>query len=117
VGGLIICLALFAETWMRIVFGPDFVAHASTLRWFCLIYAVVFVREVWVIYLRSLEQTRPIFLAFAASSLFALIGTYPAIALGGVGGALLVLFAAHTISLVLIAVSIVEVRKLSPSCN
>jgi O-antigen/teichoic acid export membrane protein len=112
VGGLLVCLALFAETWMRLVFGPDFVRYAATLRWFCLIYAVVFVREVWAIYLRTLEETRAIFLAFAASSLFAIIATYPAIKFAGIGGALAVVLIAHTISLALIAAAIITLRRM-----
>lgn len=111
VGGIILMLALFAETWMRLVFGEEFVPFASTMRWFCLIYTVVFVREVWVMYLRTMEATRAIFVAFAFSSLFALIGTYPAIKLGGIGGALGVILIAHTISLVLIMMAIAAARR------
>ncbi|MCB1511329.1 MAG: hypothetical protein KDJ36_10530 [Hyphomicrobiaceae bacterium] len=110
VGSLLVVLALFAEFWMGLIFGGNYADNAGTLRAYCLIYAAIFVREVWVIYLRTLEMTRPIFMAFAISSTFAFIVGYPAILYAGVPGALAVVLTSHLIALAFVMIAIRKAR-------
>lgn len=111
VGGLLAMLGLFAEFWMGLIFGGNYADNASTLRAYCVIYAVIFVREVWVIYLRTLELTRPIFVAFAISSAFAFVAAYPAIKFAGVPGALAIVLMSNFIALVFVLFAIRRARS------
>lgn len=107
-GGLLLLLAVPAEFWLGRLLGNDYAQYANVLRLFALSYAAVFVREVWMMYLRTIDRSRGIFNAFALSSLLAIAAAVPAMLFGGIYGAVMVIIAANVVSLIYV---LREVRK------
>lgn len=106
--GLVLALVIPARFWMGTVYGADYLPYVPVLVIYGLAYLAIFLRDLWVIYLRAIEQTQCIFRAFATSSLMAIVAAYPAMLYAGVIGAALVVMAAHMISMVYIGY---EVRR------
>ena len=96
---LLLFVAIPARFWLGTLFGPDYVAYAPILWVWAAAYAVIFVREMWVYYLRTIEQTRGTFSAFALSSAVSVALIYPAILAFGVIGAAIVVLIAHIVSM------------------
>ncbi|MBU2581853.1 MAG: hypothetical protein KJ622_09065 [Alphaproteobacteria bacterium] len=107
-GALLLGLAVPAEFWLGLLLGDEYVRYADVLRLFAISYAAVFVREVWMMYLRTVDRSRGIFNAFALSSILAILAAAPAMLFAGIYGAVLVVISANVISL---AYVLFEVRR------
>ncbi len=93
-GSLILIIAIPAEFWLHHIFGAQYVQYSGVLRLYALSYAFIFMRELWNVYLRTIEKTRSSFQAYALSSAVSLMIVYPAIKYYGVqGGAAVFTFA------------------------
>ena len=95
---LLLTLGIYAEFLLGKLFGSEYIQFAPILRVYCLSYTVIFVRDFWMYYLTSIEQTRATFEAFMLSSIFTVLSAYPAIRHEGILGAALVVLAANLIS-------------------
>lgn len=104
--GLIALICLPAHMWLELLYGEEFATYAPALWLFGASYAVVFLRELWVYYLRTIERTRAMFTSFALSSATALVLIWPALMWFDVLGAALVVLLAHLVSTAFIAVEI-----------
>lgn len=100
--GLIAVLGIFAEFWLAKLFGAEFVAYAAVLRIYCVSYVLIFIRELWIHYLRTIERTRATFEAFTLGSVVALLMIYPAIGSMGIEGAAAVILVANLVSTIYI---------------
>jgi len=107
-GSLLLLLAVPAEFWLGHLLGEDYVQYSNVLRLFALSYAAVFVREIWMMYLRTIDRSRGIFNAFALSSLLAIAAAVPAMMFAGIYGAVAVIIAANVVSLLYV---LIEVRR------
>lgn len=94
---LILGVALPARFWLATVFGADYAQYAPLVWIYSVTYGVIFLRSIWVYYLRTVEDTRAVFRSFLVSSLTAIVCAYPAIAAFGISGAAFVVLAAHVI--------------------
>src|SRR5690606_12394191 len=99
-GLLIAAVALPARFWLEIVFGPAYGAYAPLVWIYAATYAVIYVRSIWVYYLRTIEDTRTVFRAFLVSSVMAVLGAWPAIAMFGLVGAASVVLVAHMVCMI-----------------
>lgn len=80
---------LGAEIWQRAIYGGQMAGHAFVLRWYAAVYLVLFFGTPLRAYLRTLEDTRPIFWASAASMAFSLAAALPLTRTLGLHGAML----------------------------
>jgi O-antigen/teichoic acid export membrane protein len=94
--------AIPAAFWLELVFGKGAGAHAVLMQWATLGFFFVFVREFAMVYLRTIGETRSIFLSFSVSTSIALLGLWPAGHLFGLPGLAAMLTLGHAISAVLI---------------
>ncbi len=100
--GLVFLIAVFAEFWLTLFFGPEYVQFALILRIFSLSYIAIFIRDLWMIHLRTTHHSRIIFLAFATSSAFAISLAWPVMTHWGITGAALLLLVSHVISMLIV---------------
>ena len=103
---LILAIGIPGQYWLSVVFGPHYVEYTPVLRVFCFCYIAIFIRDLWAYYLTTIEQTRSIFTGFALSSAISLAMIIPAIKLGGVTGAAVVVLLAHLISMTYVLVQV-----------
>ncbi len=99
---LVLAGALTASFWLERVFGPGASAHADLAQWASVGFAFTFLREFAMVYLRTIGETRPIFLSFCVSTSLALIGLWPAGHMFGLTGLAAMLAFAHAVSCLLI---------------
>jgi O-antigen/teichoic acid export membrane protein len=105
-GLLILTVAVPARFWLTTVFGPEFGDYAPLLWVYSLTYAVIFLRSIWVFYLRTIEDTRSVFRSFLVSSVTAVICAWPAIAAFGIAGAASVVLAAHVVCMIAVLTAV-----------
>lgn len=105
-GLLILTVAVPARFWLTTVFGPEFGDYAPLLWVYSLTYAVIFLRSIWVFYLRTIEDTRSVFRSFLVSSVTAVICAWPAIATFGIAGAATVILAAHVVCMIAVLMAV-----------
>jgi O-antigen/teichoic acid export membrane protein len=105
-GLLILAVALPARFWLTTVFGPAFGDYAPLLWIYSVTYAVIFLRTIWVYYLRTIEDTRTLFRSFLVSSVIAVVCAWPAIALFGITGAASVVLGAHVVCMLCVMVAV-----------
>lgn len=74
---ILISLAALAPVLIDLLYGEEFVPFSYILVGFCLIYLLVFIGHPLRFALRTLELTKPIFIAYALGAVFSLVTAYP----------------------------------------
>ncbi|MEL6864886.1 MAG: hypothetical protein AAFP19_10715, partial [Bacteroidota bacterium] len=91
-------VALFAPYLIGFLYGEEYVAYAFVLLGYCLIYILIFIGHPLRFALRTLEDTRPIFVAYVLSAGFSLMAAYPMVRAWGLYGFMLGLFVTQLIA-------------------
>ena len=86
---LIIMAIMFSEYIVEAVYGLEFVPYSFTLIWFSIMAFTLVLMSMLRTYFRVVSNTKPWFVGYVTSSVFALIFAYPLEANYGVHGALL----------------------------
>lgn len=81
-------LSVAPEFWLALVFGDSFVAYGSLVRWYGVLYVLMFFGLPLRAGLRAIEHSKPIFWSYVATSIFALSAAYPLINWLGLSGAM-----------------------------
>lgn len=92
VGGLstvIIALLVAAipEIWLGLFYGNEFISYGNLLRWYAVVYVLMFFGFVLRVGLRALETTRPIFYAYLLATIVTLSLAHVLIEWRGLNGA------------------------------
>ncbi|MFK7922276.1 MAG: lipopolysaccharide biosynthesis protein, partial [Bacteroidia bacterium] len=77
IGLILLSVALTAEPLITLVYGTEFSSQSYLLIGYCVFYATLFPGYPLRYALRSLEYTRPIFIAYILSTAFSLMAAYP----------------------------------------
>jgi O-antigen/teichoic acid export membrane protein len=92
-GGLTLLLAIGIGTapgfWLRLFYGPQMVQYGYVLRFYALLYVVVFLGGPLRAGLQALEYTAPIFWSYLAMTSLAFVGAVPLTRQFGLNGTLL----------------------------
>ncbi len=96
---LLALIAFFSKQIILLFYGPEFSAYRGMLLGFCGLYVVIFLGYPLRYAIRTLENTRLIFISFIASSIFSVLTAYPIIKSFGLSGVLLGLLMTQLISL------------------
>ncbi|OPL16295.1 MAG: hypothetical protein AVO38_08060 [delta proteobacterium ML8_D] len=79
-GVLLVCFSLIValkpELWLTMLFGSEYQGYGNVLRWFSLIYLLMFLGFPLRSGLRALEYTRPIFLSYFLATIFTISMSY-----------------------------------------
>ena len=100
-GFLIVLLTLifFAPQILNILYGEEAIQHSYIVFVYVLLYVFVFLGHPFRFFLRTIEQTRPIFIAYVVSSLFSLFFANVLLNLFEMNGLLFGLIATQFLSL------------------
>ena len=77
---------MFAEFWLQLLYGEEFRPFANLLRWYAVVYVVMFICLPLRIGLRTIEYTQPIFVGYLVTTLTTLVSIYPLIQYFGLSG-------------------------------
>ena len=77
---------VFAEFWLDLIYAGEYGSHGGLLRWYVLVYLVMFAIFPLRIGLRAVERTRPLFLAYVAAAGATCLTVYPLTHLLGLSG-------------------------------
>jgi O-antigen/teichoic acid export membrane protein len=92
-----IVVSVRPDFWLNMFFGQRFAEYGFLLRWYALVYVVVFFGLPIRSGLRALERTRPLFWGYLASSIFSITCAGWITRTWGLVGAMAGLLAAHLI--------------------
>ena len=107
-------LAIFSKQIILLFYGAEFVIYQHILIGFCALYVIIFIGYPLRYAIRTLENTRLIFISFIATSIFSVLTAYPIIKAFGLNGVLIGLGITQLITLFLYYFSLrKEVAKLS----
>jgi O-antigen/teichoic acid export membrane protein len=81
--------SLFPEFWLQLLYGAEYAGYGSLLRWYGIIYLIVFLATPLSAALRALEYTRPIFLSGLAAAVISGGAIYPLITTFGLNGVIM----------------------------
>jgi len=86
------------DFWLHLIYGAEYNSYGFVLRWYALIYFVSFFSIVLRAGLRTMEHTKPIFLARMFATIFTLVFAIPMINAFGLSGAMIGMLCADAIS-------------------
>ncbi|MDC1359616.1 lipopolysaccharide biosynthesis protein [Gammaproteobacteria bacterium] len=80
-GGIVILLILvflstFSEPLIKLIYGNDYSGNGYILIWYCSCTLIQFINFPFLIGLRSLEHTKPIFISYIITTLFSLASAH-----------------------------------------
>lgn len=90
------------EFWLALVFGDPFAVYGGLVRWYAILYLLMFFGLPLRAGLRAIEHVRPIFWGYLATSLFAVAAAYPLIELLGLSGAMIGMLLTQIVMLVVL---------------
>ncbi len=96
---LLFLIAYFAPEILQLIYGPTAVEHAYIVAAYVGLYFLVFLGHPFRFFMRTIEQTAPIFVAYVLSAIFSLITAKGFVTYYGMHGLLLGLIATQLISL------------------
>ncbi|MEM6725182.1 MAG: lipopolysaccharide biosynthesis protein, partial [Bacteroidota bacterium] len=79
VGLMLTGMALFAPLILSILYGKEYAGYSFVVVGFCIAYILVYLGHPLRFALRTLEQTKPIFIAYVCGTLFSMAAAYPLI--------------------------------------
>ena len=98
--------------WLGRLFGPEFAEYGYLVRWYAVLYILMFLTVPLRFGLRAVERTAPIFAAYGASALFSLIVAYPLVRTFGLPGVLVGMLITQLILIVIMRAGLrVELAK------
>jgi len=102
-GLLVLLAAMFPEFWLRLFYGTEYLDYGYLLQWWTASYFLIYFGVPLTVGLRTLECTRPIFVAYCVMSGFALLLSTPMINYYGLHGAMAGIFFSQVIFLWVLA--------------
>jgi len=98
VGLILIGLSLFAPFILKLLYGAEQMEYSYILIGYCLVYFLVYLGHPSRFALRTIELTKPIFVAYVISAAFSLLAAYPMLQWCGMYGLLGGLFITQLIT-------------------
>jgi O-antigen/teichoic acid export membrane protein len=95
-------VAIFEDALLAVLLGPAFTAFDNLVTIFAVVPLLVFARELGIIYLRAIGQTRGVFIAFALSAMVVAVALIPLLNQFGVIGAAFAFVLGHALSTVFV---------------
>jgi O-antigen/teichoic acid export membrane protein len=108
---ILILISIFSPTILGLLYGEDFIAYSYILICFCIIYLLVYIGYPLRFALRTLEMTKPIFIAYAFGAIFSVIVAAPMLQCWGIYGLLLGLFMTQMITQFVYIISLWKIKK------
>ncbi|MEO1435314.1 MAG: lipopolysaccharide biosynthesis protein [Bacteroidota bacterium] len=100
VGLMLTAMALFAPFILSILYGEEYASYSYIVVGFCIAYILVYLGHPLRFALRTLEQTKPIFIAYVCGTLFSMTAAYPLIRQWDMWGLIAGIFITQLLSLI-----------------
>lgn len=84
--GVTLFFAMAPSFWLRLIFGEEFAGYGNLVQWYAVLYVLMFLSVPLNAGLRTLEETKAIFVSVCAGAVTVVFLAYPMIAALGVGG-------------------------------
>jgi O-antigen/teichoic acid export membrane protein len=107
-GVIALLFAIDPAFWFHLVFGEEFAEYSYILRWYALLYVLMFLTLPLGVGLRAMEMTGPIFLAYVVGAGFSLAAAYPLVSEFGLSGVMVGLL---SIQILILAVMTMSFRQ------
>jgi O-antigen/teichoic acid export membrane protein len=101
-GAAVIGVDMFGSSLLHFLYGGQILEFDWVLRWYSLIFPIALMNVVLSCALRTVESTRPIFLASLAAAGFNIVSIYPAAVYFGLAGVIVVALLSEFIVLVML---------------
>jgi O-antigen/teichoic acid export membrane protein len=108
---ILILLSAFAPQIIRLLYGEDFVPFSYILVGVCIIYLLVFIGHPLRFALRTLQLTKPIFIAYLFGAVFSLMSAYPLLKNWDMVGLLAGMFITQLIAQIVYIFSLLKIKK------
>lgn len=108
---MLAAIAIFSKQIILLFYGSEYIAYQHMLIGFCALYVIIFLGYPLRYAIRTLENTRLIFISFIASSVFSILTAYPIIKTFGLPGVLVGLMLTQLITLGIYLFNIRKVLK------
>ncbi len=108
---ILILISIFSPWILSLLYGEEFAAHSYILIGFCVIYLLVYIGYPLRFALRTLELTKPIFIAYVLGAIFSVIAAVPMLNYWGIYGLLIGLFATQLITQLVYVFSLWKIKK------
>ncbi len=84
--GVTLFFAMAPSFWLRLIFGEEFAGYGYLVQWYAVLYVLMFFSVPLNAGLRTLEETKAIFVSVCAGAIVAVSLAYPMVAAFGVSG-------------------------------
>ena len=108
---ILVLLSVFSPQILGLLYGEEYIVYSYILIGFCIIYLLVYIGYPLRFALRTLEMTKPIFMAFAFSAAFSIIVATPMLRYWGIYGLLIGLFLTQLITQFVYIISLWKIKK------
>jgi O-antigen/teichoic acid export membrane protein len=108
---ILITLSAFAPLIIKFLYGDEFVSYSYILVGFCIIYLLVFIGHPLRFALRTLQLTKPIFIAYLLGAVFSLVTAYPMLINWGMYGLLAGMFITQLLAQVVYIICLFKIKK------
>lgn len=92
-------MAIAAPNLIHWIYGASFVSYSYVVWGYCLLYIFVYIGYPFRYFFRTIQFTKPIFIAYCFSTFFSLMAAFPMIQHGGITGLLIGLILSQIITL------------------
>lgn len=108
---ILVLVSIFSPGILALLYGEEFSAHSYILIGFCIIYLLVYIGYPLRFALRTLEMTKPIFIAYVFGAIFSVIAAAPMLDYWGVYGLLVGLFVTQLVTQLVYIFSLWKIKK------
>ncbi len=108
---ILIFISIFSPNILGLLYGAEYSAQSYILICFCIIYLLVYIGYPLRFALRTLEMTRPIFIAYLIGALFSVLSASLMITNWGIYGVLAGLFITQLITQLVYIISLWKTKK------
>jgi len=107
---LAIIIYLFAPYIIEFIYGNEYIKYAYLLVGFVVIYAIIYITMIQRYILRTVENTKDVFLSYIITTSFALISAFPLINFFNINGIIVGTLLVQSIMLLFYSISIKKIK-------
>ena len=100
---LLVTMTITAPYLIQILYGAEYAAYGFVVWGYCLLYCFVFLGYPARYYFRTVQSTKPIFLAYCLSAAFSMLAAFPLLQVWGLMGLIIGLIVSQLLTLLIYA--------------
>jgi O-antigen/teichoic acid export membrane protein len=97
-----VVVSIAPNFWLKVLYGPGYVGYGFILRWYAVLYLIMFANLVLRAGLRAVERTRPIFWSYVATTSISLLTAVPLTRYWSLNGTMFGMLFVHAVALAIL---------------